>query len=580
MSRTSKLAKNTFIIAIGTFLPKLATFVTLPILTGCLTKTEYGAVDLVVVMVALFLPAATLQIQAAAFRFLIEVRNDERAIRTIVTDIAVFIALTSLPALAVLYPCLFGQTPLVRLVICLYFLADIAVNAARQVCRGLGRNLDFSVSAIVSAVGKLVFAVVFVWWLRIGLPGAVFSLCAASLSSLLYLLAKTKLHRYVRWRYFDRAKLGEMLAYSWPMVPNSLSAWVMRLSDRLVISFFMGLPANAVFAVASKLPGLLNLAQNTFTLAWQENATIASKDHDAEHYYSVMFRTLFDLMAGFFGVLIAAVPILFALLVRGNYADAYFHIPILFLAMFFFGMAMYLGGIYVAFLKSKSVGMTTTVAAAINLAVDIGTIKWIGLYAASGSTLVSYLFLFVYRVVDVQKIVRITYSVRHMLAVVALMLLEAVLCFLQRPVFNVLNLFLGTGLFLALNHALLGKLFRVLKARFGRKPPREAEENDLPEAGKNLPAGTSAPGAAEGSGGARMGPPPVLFDDPAECCGCAACHAVCPVSAIAMVPDGEGFRYPRIDASRCIRCRRCLDACAFKASLHAGKGTGGRTGQG
>lgn len=580
MSREGKLAKNTLVIALGTFLPKLATFATLPILTACLTKTEYGAYDLVAVLVALFLPAATLQIQAAAFRFLIDVRNDPKAISAIVTNIAVFVTLTSLPALVVLSLVLFGQPASIRIAICLYFFADIAVNAARQVCRGLGDNLDFSISAIVSALGKLVFAVVFVWWLRIGLLGAVYSLFAASFSSLSYILVRTDVVRHIRWRSFDLRKLKEMLAYSWPMVPNSLSAWVMRLSDRVVITFFLGLPANAVFAVACKLPGLLNLAQNTFTLAWQENASIASKDRDAGQYYSTMFRTLFDLMAGFFSVLIASVPLLFALLVRGDYAEAYFHIPILFLAMFFFGMAMYLGGIYVAFLKSKSVGMTTTVAAAINLAVDIGTIKWIGLYAASGSTLVSYLFLFVYRVVDVQKIVRITYSVRHMLAVVALMVLEAALCFLQRPVFNVLNLFLGAGLFLALNHALLGKLFRVLKARFGKKPPREAGENDSPEAGKNLPAGTSAPDEAEESGRARMEPPPVLFDDPAECCGCAACHAVCPVSAIAMVPDGEGFRYPRIDASRCIRCRRCLDACAFKASLHAGKGTGGRAGQG
>ena len=34
MSREGKLAKNTLVIALGTFLPKLATFATLPILTA------------------------------------------------------------------------------------------------------------------------------------------------------------------------------------------------------------------------------------------------------------------------------------------------------------------------------------------------------------------------------------------------------------------------------------------------------------------------------------------------------------------------------------------------------------------
>ena len=41
MSRESRLVKNTFVLAIGNFMPKIATFVTLPILTGCLSKEEY-----------------------------------------------------------------------------------------------------------------------------------------------------------------------------------------------------------------------------------------------------------------------------------------------------------------------------------------------------------------------------------------------------------------------------------------------------------------------------------------------------------------------------------------------------------
>ena len=72
----------------------------------------------------------------------------------------------------------------------------------------------------------------------------------------------------------------------------------------------------------------------------------------------------------------------------------------------------------------------------------------------------------------------------------------------------------------------------------------------------------------------RDNSPPVLSGDPAECCGCAAGQAVCPFSAITMEPDGEGFLHPRIDPARCIRCRRCHDACAFKDALRSG--TGGR----
>lgn len=78
MSREGNLAKNTGILAIGTFLPKLASFITLPILTGYLSKAQYGTYDLIITLASLFLPAVTLQIQTAAFRFLIEVRSEEK----------------------------------------------------------------------------------------------------------------------------------------------------------------------------------------------------------------------------------------------------------------------------------------------------------------------------------------------------------------------------------------------------------------------------------------------------------------------------------------------------------------------
>jgi coenzyme F420-reducing hydrogenase beta subunit len=56
----------------------------------------------------------------------------------------------------------------------------------------------------------------------------------------------------------------------------------------------------------------------------------------------------------------------------------------------------------------------------------------------------------------------------------------------------------------------------------------------------------------------------VLFDKKEECCGCSACKSICPVSAIQMLPDDEGFLYPSIDHSKCINCGKCKNTCAFQ----------------
>jgi len=57
---------------------------------------------------------------------------------------------------------------------------------------------------------------------------------------------------------------------------------------------------------------------------------------------------------------------------------------------------------------------------------------------------------------------------------------------------------------------------------------------------------------------------PVLFRRTEECCGCTACYAVCPVEAIEMKFDSEGFLYPFIDTEKCICCHRCVSVCDFK----------------
>ena len=57
---------------------------------------------------------------------------------------------------------------------------------------------------------------------------------------------------------------------------------------------------------------------------------------------------------------------------------------------------------------------------------------------------------------------------------------------------------------------------------------------------------------------------PVLYNNKYECCGCTACYSICPILAIEMIYDEEGFEYPIINEEKCIECNRCLSVCSFK----------------
>lgn len=466
MSKKGNLAKSTLILSIGTFLPKLAGFITLPILTGYLTKAEYGSYDLITILVSLFLPSMTLQIKAAAFRYLIDVRDDREKQKKIITNIFALTTPVSIISLMILFVVLFFVLPsdllLIKLFICGYYLADIFVNTARQVARGLGKNLPYSISAVISALGKMIFAVLFVLFLRMGLLGGVIALCLASLFSFIYIAFKIKLFSYFDRNLVSGQTIKSLVSYSWPMVPNEMSLWVMNASDRVIVTRILGVTVNAVYAASTKIPSLINLAQSALTLAWQENASISEKDEDSDKYYTEMFRTMMNLQSGVFSAIIGSMPLLFMILIRGDYGDAYVQMPILCYAIFFQGMAVYLGGIYVAKMATKSVGITSVCSAAVNVIVNLALIHFIGLFAASISTLVSYIALFTYRIIDVKKLANVRMDIKQFILLNMIMLIEVLLCYQRNMICNVINFILGVSVCMLLNKEIVMAVLRKI----------------------------------------------------------------------------------------------------------------------
>ena len=359
MKREKALVKNTVILSLGTYLPKLTTVVTLPLLTGYLTKADYGAYDLINTLVSLLLPAVTLQIQSAAFRFLISCRDSDAEISKIVTNIFAFTIPVSLITLVPTYFTLVDLGPATRALILTYFFTNILYIGIGQVARGLGRNFFYATSAVLVSGIMMLGTCVALLMTKSGLDGILLGMVASCVAGTAVLSVQLRVHRYLKWSLISVREIKRMLSYSWPMVPNALSSWVLSLSDRLVITSFIGIEANAVYAVANKIPNLIKTFQGTFTSAWQENASISVTDDDKDAYYSRMLDAVFCLLVGLTAVLIASTPVLFKLLIRGAYDDAYQQMSILYMGAFFPCLSGFLGGIYIAHMKTKSVGLTT-----------------------------------------------------------------------------------------------------------------------------------------------------------------------------------------------------------------------------
>ncbi len=61
-----------------------------------------------------------------------------------------------------------------------------------------------------------------------------------------------------------------------------------------------------------------------------------------------------------------------------------------------------------------------------------------------------------------------------------------------------------------------------------------------------------------------------IVKDSRTCTGCSACSQVCPMNAVAMKENDEGFLYPFIDEDKCTDCGLCTRTCPVNSAAGSG----------
>ena len=408
MKREKQLLKNTVIVAIGQICTKFISFFLLPLYTALLSTEEYGVVDLLNTYVSLLLPLIFLQIDQFIFRYLIDVRKDEKSKKKLITTTIITVLIQSFIFLIIYMIIAQFIKNDYKYFLATNVVASMISNLVLQISRGLGDNSTYSQGSLVSGAGTVILNVAFILGLRMGAYGMLLATLLANILCTIFVFIKLKLYKYINIKRFSKDDLKELWKYSIPLIPNQLSWWIINASDRIIVSYALGVAMNGIYSAANKFSSICITIFNIFNMTWSESAAMYIKDDDSSEYFSNIINVSIKLFTALCFGIIAIMPFAFKFLITGaDYAPAYYQIPILMLSTIFSIMVSLIGSVYVALKKTKEIAKTSIYAAIINIVINLLLIKFIGLYAASLATLIAYLAMSIYRFIDVQKYIKI-----------------------------------------------------------------------------------------------------------------------------------------------------------------------------
>ncbi len=440
--KSKELAKNTIIIFIGKFCTQFVSFLLIPLYTKYLITSDYGYVDLIQTYLTLIVPIVILRMDISVFRFLIDERNNEDNKTKIITTTLVMLLLQIVIFIALFYMInlYFNINYGIYIVINVIFMA--LSNVFMQISRGIGDVIGYSISSIICAIITIFSNIFLIVGLKRDASSILISSALGNAFCSIYLIVRNKLYKFIKRNLFDKKLLKKMLKISLPMIPDGLSWWVVNVSDRTIISFFKGTTYSGIYAISCKFSNILSSLFQIFNITWQESASLHIDDKDRDEFFSNVLNTTFRIFSIISLLIIICLPYVYDLIVGKDYKTSYLYIPILLLGNIFFAVANVVGAVYIAKKDTKHIAKTTIMAAIINVIVNVIFINKLGLWSATISTLVSYIILAIYRLIDVDKYVHFKINYKFFLSVLLIYIVSLALYYINNFIGNIINLIL------------------------------------------------------------------------------------------------------------------------------------------
>jgi O-antigen/teichoic acid export membrane protein len=389
-----RASRDTVIYGFGNVALSSISLFLVPIYTRIFSPGDYGVLDIISTASSLLSMIFLLGMSAAVFRFYHD--YDDAGKRELVSTgfwyqfltplvLCVFLALFS----GSISRLLFGSEGYSAFLA--VSLLTVPFNAMMRlpitVMRLNFQKVRYNLVVLGQGLFQTVLTIILVVFLRKGLMGVFASgLVAAILFSVLgFLLTR----RYIRFR-FSWKHFRLLLTFGVPMVPASLSKWIMASADRFFLLKMTSRDAVGLYSLGFKLVLLESFLFMAFQLAWSPIAYSMYRKPEAERVFRKVFL-YFLLLSSVLGMGLSLFSLeALKILTRPAYYGAYEVVGLLALGRVLHA-AFYLGSMGICFAnRMKYYALSVVCGAALNLVLNSFLVPPFGMMGAAAATAASH----------------------------------------------------------------------------------------------------------------------------------------------------------------------------------------------
>jgi O-antigen/teichoic acid export membrane protein len=373
----------------------------LPIFTRTLGASDYGIWSLIFVTFAVLQPFIILGLNSPILRFLSS-QKKEKIVQGVITVVIVVIFTGTIASIILFLSSDIIANNILKEPSASYIIKIAApfiiLDSLNTIILGsfrvFGMIKKYAAIVIVKTtleIGLIIFFVLS----GFGLVGAILSLIISAVISLIIMLFC--IISYAGIARPDFLLLKPYLLFGLPLIPITLAQFVIEISDRYVVGFFMGAEKVGIYSAAYGI-GIIPLALSTY-LVYILGPTVYDlhdngKIDKAKMYLSYSWKYLLMLsIPSAFGLTILARPLLLSMTTTTFVNDGIYIIPLVVASIVVWGMEQIFGVSLMIFKRRKIFIIAFISGAVTNFVLNIIFVPRYGIITAAVTTLIAYIIL-------------------------------------------------------------------------------------------------------------------------------------------------------------------------------------------